>query len=32
LENHITTPVMRHEQTECMSHMFSNPPSNTYMG
>jgi hypothetical protein len=32
LENQIATPVMRHEQPESMSHMFSNPPSNTYMG
>jgi hypothetical protein len=32
LENHIVTPVMRHEQLESMSHMFSNPLSITYIG
>jgi hypothetical protein len=32
LENYIATLVMRHEQPESMSHMFSNPPSNTNMG
>jgi hypothetical protein len=32
LENHIVTLVMRHEQPESISHVFSKPPSNTYMG
>jgi hypothetical protein len=26
------TPVMRYEQPESMSHMFSKPPSITYIG
>jgi hypothetical protein len=32
LENHLAIPVMCRQQPEYMSHMFSNPPSNTYMG
>jgi hypothetical protein len=32
LENHIVTPVMRCEQPEFMRHMFSKPPSITYIG
>jgi hypothetical protein len=32
LENHIATPVMRYEQPESMSHVFSKPLSITYIG
>jgi hypothetical protein len=32
LENHFLFSVMCHEQLESMSHMFSRPPSNTYIG
>jgi hypothetical protein len=32
LENHLATPVMNREQPESINHMFSNPPSNTYIG
>jgi hypothetical protein len=28
----LVTPVMRHEQLKSMSHMFSKPPSITYIG
>jgi hypothetical protein len=28
----LVTPVMRYEQLESMSHMFSMPPSITYIG
>jgi hypothetical protein len=32
LENHLETLVMCQEQPESINHMFSNPPSNTYIG
>jgi hypothetical protein len=32
LEDHLATPVMCWEQPESINHMFSNPPSNTYIG
>jgi hypothetical protein len=32
LENRIATLVMRYEQPESMSHVFSKPPSITYIG
>jgi hypothetical protein len=32
LENHLATPVMCREQPESINHIFSNPPSNTYIG
>jgi hypothetical protein len=32
LENHLATPVICREQPESINHMFSNPPSNTYIG
>jgi hypothetical protein len=31
-ENHFLSPVMCHEQAESMSHVFSRPPSITYIG
>jgi hypothetical protein len=32
LENHLVTPIICQEQPESINHMFSNPPSNTYIG
>jgi hypothetical protein len=32
LENHLATPVMCREQSKSINQMFSNPPSNTYIG
>jgi hypothetical protein len=32
LENHLATPIMSQEQPDSINHMFSNPPSNTYIG
>jgi hypothetical protein len=31
LENHFLFPVMYREESESMSHMFSKPPSITYI-
>jgi hypothetical protein len=32
LENHLATLIMCREQPKSTNHMFSNPPSNTYIG
>jgi hypothetical protein len=32
LENHFLSPVMCHEQLKSMRHLFSRPPSITYIG
>jgi hypothetical protein len=32
LENHLAIPVMCQEQPESINHMFSRPPSITYIG